>query len=162
MLNFIRWRSSKAFFLSKPNAHPMNIAPGNSVEMESFIAMERTILSNLNAQFISNFINQDTEAHDQIIYKDFICIHSDGTFVGRKEYMKEWSSGFNDAKYESFFYMDEVIRIFGDFALIRAKTVYTKRIGTELISGNSIYTDTYFKEKGRWWCIQAQITAVKK
>lgn len=76
--------------------------------------------------------------------------------------MKEWSSGFKDAKYESFSYTDEDIRIFGDFAFIRAKTVYTKRVDTELVNGNSVYTNTYFRKNGRWWCVQAQITAIKK
>jgi len=31
-------------------------------------------LSALNAQFIQNFLHNDTVAHNKIIYKDFVCI----------------------------------------------------------------------------------------
>lgn len=117
-------------------------------------------LKNLNAQFISNFINEDTAAHNQIIYKDFVCIASSGAIINRKDYMKEWARSYNEAQFKSFDYTDEIIRIFGNFALVRSKTVWTKEKEGEIIKGTSVYTDTYLKENGRWWCIQAQITKV--
>jgi hypothetical protein len=45
-------------------------------------------LSALNAQFIQNFLHNDTTAHNKIIYKDFVCIIGNGTVVNRDEYMK--------------------------------------------------------------------------
>lgn len=140
----------------------MNLNEKTPIVAEEKYTSDREELSKLNAQFISNFIRGDAAAHDQIMYKDFICIHSDGTFVERSDYLFEWVTGFKDSGYVDFSYTNEDIRIFGNFALIRAKTVFTKKMGNELVNGNSIYTDTYLKENGRWWCIQAQITAVKK
>ena len=118
-------------------------------------------LHELNAQFIKNFINQDTIAHNKIIHEDFVCIEGSGNIVRREEYMKNWAHGYQNAGYTSFRYTDEVIRIFGDMALVRSKTVYTKAKNGTTIGGNSVYTDTYIKEKGRWSCVQAHITPVK-
>ena len=44
-------------------------------------------LSGLNAQFIQNFLHNDTMAHNKIIYKDFICIASNGAVINRDDYI---------------------------------------------------------------------------
>jgi hypothetical protein len=118
-------------------------------------------LSRLNKQFIENFIHQDTVRHNTIIHPDFVCIQGDGSIESREEYMKHWASGYSKSGYTSFSYTDELIRIFGNAALVRSKTVYTKMVDGKTIQGNSIYTDTYVKEGGVWKCVQAQITPVK-
>lgn len=120
------------------------------------------ILRELNGKFIRNFINQDTISHNELIHADFVCIQGSGVIVGRDEYMKGWAHGYEDAKYTSFNYTDELIRIFGNTALVRSKTVYTKEVDGKTISGASVYTDTYIKENGRWRCVQAQITGIKQ
>ena len=119
------------------------------------------LLSELNARFINNFINMDSTAHRELIHEDFVCINSDGSLSDRKEYLKAWASGYKTSGYSSFSITDEHIRVFGNVALVRSKTVYTKTINGEQLEGNSIYTDTYVKENGRWWCVQAQITPVR-
>jgi hypothetical protein len=114
-------------------------------------------LQQLNASFIRNFINEDTTSHNEIIHKNFICIESNGVIVDRDTYMKEWASGYSSGQLTSFIYTDELIRIFGNMALVRSRTDYVKQSGAK---GSSVYTDTYIKENGRWWCVQAQITAI--
>ena len=122
--------------------------------------VDRATLSKLNAQFIKNFINHDTVAHNEIIHKDFVCIENNGTIENRKEYMKNWAIDYPNGGFTSFTYQDEFIRFFGDVALVRSKSVYTRIKNGKTASGSSVYTDTYIKENGRWWCIQAQITPV--
>jgi len=119
-------------------------------------------LSKLNERFIKNFVTQDTVSHSQIIHKDFVCIESTGAIVGRKEYMKGWDTGYKDSGYKTFGITDEVIRIFGNMALVRSRTVYTKMKDGMTINGGAIYTDTYVKENGKWQCVQAQLTPIKK
>jgi hypothetical protein len=115
-------------------------------------------LSALNARFIHNFITSDTASHNQIIHKDFVYISSAGKIVNRDEYMKAWSHGYDDKVDKSFEYKDEVIRIFGTMALVRANTFHSRMEEGKLVYRKTVYTDTYIKQKGRWWCIQAQIT----
>jgi len=118
-------------------------------------------LSELNAQFINNFINQNVKSHNEIIHKNFVCIEGDGSIVDRENYMKNWATDFANSGYTSFSYGDERIRIFGNMALVISKTTYIKTIDGKNITGHSVYTDTYIKENGRWWCVQAHITPVK-
>jgi len=122
---------------------------------------DKATLSILNAKFIKNFITQDTISHNQIVHKDFVCIESSGAIVQRKEYMKGWATGYKDSGYSTFNMTDEFIRIFGNAALIRSRTVYTKLKDGAVINGETIYTDTYVKENGKWQCVQAQITPIK-
>lgn len=123
---------------------------------------DESLLSELNARFIKNFLTQDTASHNKIIHRDFICIESSGAIVGREEYMKNWATDFDNSGYITFSYTDEVIRIFGNMALVRSKTVYTKSIDGKTIEGSTIYTDTYIKEGGKWLCVQAHITPLKQ
>ncbi len=119
------------------------------------------ILSSLNAQFIHNFLNSDTVAHNKIIYKDFTCIAGSGAIVNRNDYMNEWAHGYKNSGYTSFMMQNELIRIFGNTALIRAETPYTLIKDGKEIKGMTIYTDTYVKLDGRWWCVQVQLTPKK-
>lgn len=118
-------------------------------------------LSALNSQFIQNFLYNDTVAHNKIIYKDFVCIASNGKVISRDAYMKEWAHGYDPSVYKSFVMQNELIRIIGNTALVRAETPYTYLDNGKEISGTTIYTDTYIKLDGRWWCVQAQLTSKK-
>ena len=144
------------------NAQTANLNKKNKNMEQTLAKTDKEKLSELNAQFIRNFVNMDTASHNEIIYKDFVCIENNGTIVGRDEYMKGWATDYKDSKLKTFYITDEVIRIFGNFALVRSKTVYTREKDGQIIPGNSIYTDTYLKENGRWWCVQAQITPMQK
>jgi ketosteroid isomerase-like protein len=132
----------------------------NAVEAQPAMDNDHSILSTLNARFIKNFITQDTVAHNEIIHKDFVCINNDGSVIGRNEYMSGWSGAYERSGYTSFTFTDEHIRIFGNMALVRSKTVYIKKKDGRTVEGSSVYTDTYIKENGKWLCVQAQITPV--
>jgi ketosteroid isomerase-like protein len=118
-------------------------------------------LKRLNAQFIRNYVAQDVASHDQIIHEDFVCIQNSGTIMGREEYLEDWGHDYSRSGFTGFEYSDEHIRIFGDMALIRSKTTWTRMVNGKVLRGSSIYTDTYRKENGRWRCVQAQITPIK-
>ena len=129
--------------------------------MEKVSNTDTAQLSALNAQFIKNFLTQDVKAHSEIIHKDFVCIESNGAIVSREVYLKNWATDHDNSGYTSFTYTDELIRIFGNMALVRAKTVYTTNVEGKKVEGYTIYTDTYIKENGKWQCVQVQITPIK-
>jgi len=118
-------------------------------------------LSKLNAQFVNDFINNDTVAHSKIIHKDFVCIDSKGAVINRNDYMQDWLHGYDPSIYKHFDYTSEFIRVIGNTGLIRAITRHTILVNGKEISGKVIYTDTYVKENGNWHCIQAQLTSIK-
>lgn len=133
----------------------------NNMTTDVSTQSDSAVLSAINKKFIDNFLNQDVLSHNKIIHKDFVCIESDGNIVPRNVYLENWATDFDNSGYTSFSYRDEAIRIFGNTALVRAKTVYTKIVNKKLITGYTIYTDTYLKEDGEWKCVQVQITPVK-
>ena len=118
-------------------------------------------LSKLNKQFFQNFLNNDTVAHNKIVYKDFICIGGNGAIINRDDYMKGWSHGYDPGFYKSFIQQNEFIRMFGNTALVRAETVCSYMDNNKEILKTTVYTDTYIKLNGRWWCVQAQLTTKK-
>ncbi|MCI0708184.1 MAG: nuclear transport factor 2 family protein [Ignavibacteriae bacterium] len=129
--------------------------------MKHSTSNDMAALSKLNAQFIKNYVMQDTISHHEIIHRDFVCIQNSGEIMDRDEYMRDWATSYGTSGFTSFHYEDELIRIFGDVALVRSKTVWEKLVDGQTLRGSSIYTDTYIKEHGRWWCVQAQITPIK-
>jgi len=137
--------------------------PSKINNMITYVSIQddSAILSAINKKFINNFLKQDVKSHNKIIHKDFVCIESNGNIVPRDLYLKNWATDFDSSGYTSFSYQDEAIRIFGNIALVRAKTVYTKLVNNKSITGYTIYTDTYLKEVGEWKCVQVQITPVK-
>jgi hypothetical protein len=116
-------------------------------------------LSELNTRFIRNFITNDTVAHNEIIYKDFLCITSSGKIIERAAYMKDWAQGYDSSIFISFTKENESIRIFGDMALVRSETLAVFRNKGVITQKRGIYTDTYVRIKGRWWCVQAQLSS---
>jgi hypothetical protein len=139
--------------------HFITAQPMNAKETKSKDLAE---LSKLNAQFIRNFINEDTVSHGKIIHPDFVCIQGSGVIVARQDYLNDWATGYRTSGYKTFDYSEEFIRIFGDMALIRSKTTYTKETDGKMAKGYTIYTDTYVKENGKWRCVQAQITPINQ
>jgi hypothetical protein len=138
--------------------HPVKSQHMNATETKSKDLAE---LSRLNAQFIRNFINEDTTSHGKIIHPDFVCIQGSGVIVGREAYLNDWATGYRTSGYKTFDYSEEFIRVFGDMALIRSKTTYTRDTDGKAAKGYTIYTDTYVRENGKWRCVQAQITPIK-
>jgi len=138
-----------------------SIVKTKAMETNTAQTTDMAQLSALNARFIKNFITNDTASHNQIIHKDFIYISMEGEIVNRDEYMKRWAHGYNPEVDKSFEYKNEFIRVFGDMALVRSNTYYSWLENGKTMHGKTVYTDTYIKENGRWWCVQAQITELK-
>ena len=138
-----------------------NPAPNQEKMTDANQAQDREILSQLNAQFIKNYVTQDVKAHSKIIHEDFVCIENSGKIIGRDEYLKNWASDYQNSGVDSFTYTDEHIRIFGNVALVRSKSIYTYQKDGQSQTGYSVYTDTYLKEDGKWRCVQAHMTPVK-
>lgn len=117
-------------------------------------------LRRLNAQFIENFVRNDVESHDAILHADFICIGGNGARIDRAAYLKRWATGFDPRVIVYWDVRDEFISVVGNVALVRATNKEIVRRDGRDVATMSTYTDTYVHERGRWSCIQAQITPV--
>jgi hypothetical protein len=119
---------------------------------------EKTLIK-LNDDFIRNFVNNDTVAHNLIIHPSkFLLINADGALVDRKTYMMNWSRGYDKKVLPEFEYRDTEVRLFGTMAIVIAKTHFRVQRDGKWGTGETRYADTYIKENGRWWCVQAHLT----
>jgi ketosteroid isomerase-like protein len=132
-----------------------------NMQTEETKEQDRKKLSELNAIFIKNFVTQDVASHAQLIHEDFVCIENNGSLVNREVYLKRWATDYEKSNLDTFYHTDENIRIFGNVALVRSKSVFTYFKDGTKETGYSIYVDTYLKENGIWRCIQAHMTPVK-
>jgi len=114
---------------------------------------EQTIRK-LNRDYVDSFLRSDVKRYDELLADDFICTCPDGSLVDKPAFLK---SAAEPSGMEYFGLEDVNIRIFGDVALVHARTPYTRKDG---VSGAARYTDIYVKRNGRWQVVSAQITRI--
>jgi ketosteroid isomerase-like protein len=111
------------------------------------------LLHRLNAQYIRAFVEADVAWFVENLSADFTCSLSDGTRIGKEEFLRKIESGpgVTDVTY------DEVdVRPLGDVALVHGVTHHVR----DSEPASTRYTDVWRREAGRWRAVAAQLTAV--
>jgi|SRR4029453_17354379 ketosteroid isomerase-like protein len=111
------------------------------------------LLHRLNAQYIRAFVEADVAWFVENLSADFTCSLSDGTRIGKEEFLRKIVSGpgVTDVTY------DEVdVRPLGDVALVHGVTHHVR----DGEPASTRYTDVWRREAGRWRAVAAQLTAV--
>ena len=119
---------------------------------ETVTKSDLDLLRALNDDYIHSVQYSDVRRFDEILDEDFYCTFSDASFVDRAAFLDHTA---HPAEYKNVQVHDVFIRIIGDFALIHARTTFTKADGSD---GGSRYTDIWARRDGTWLCISAQIT----
>ena len=112
------------------------------------------LLRSLNDDYIHSVQHSDVRRFDEMLAEDFYCTFSDASFVDRAAFLEHTA---HPAEYTNLQVHEVFIRVMGDFALIHARTTFTKTDGSE---GGSRYTDIWARRDGTWLCVSAQITRV--
>lgn len=113
---------------------------------------DEVTLAQLNARYVDAFLAADVGWYKDHLADDFVCIDADGSVLDKARFLRQTAAGPDVAGYR----LSQVrIRVFGDFALVHATGVFTRRDGT---TGTSRYTDAYANTGGAWKAISAQIT----
>jgi ketosteroid isomerase-like protein len=109
-------------------------------------------LRGLNDDYIRSVQRSDVRRFSEILAEDFLNSNPDGTLVDRNGFLSQIAKPvtISNLKVE-----DVRIRIFGDFALIHARTTYTTPEGR---AAAGRYTDTWARRNGRWLCVAAHVT----
>jgi len=118
--------------------------------------VERTanteILEKLNHDYIVSVQNSDVRRFEEILSEDFLNTNPDGSFVDRAGFLAQIARGATISDLQEH---DVRIRLFGDVAIIHARTTFRKPDGQK---GAGRYTDVYARRQGRWLCVAAQVT----
>ena len=105
----------------------------------------------LNENYVRAVAQSDVRWFDENLSKDFLNTNPDASLVDRAGFLARISSPAGVAGLRP---EDVNIRLFGDVAIIHARTVYTKPDGT---AGAGRYTDIWARQGGRWVCVAAQV-----
>ncbi len=113
---------------------------------------DHDILVALNTDYINSVQHSDVRRFDEILGAEFYCSSPDGSLADRAAFLAQTAKpvAIRDLRAE-----DVMIRILGDFAIIHARTAYTKPDGS---SGGGRYTDCWAKQNGRWLAVSAHVT----
>ena len=115
-------------------------------------ADDRSLLATLNDDYVRSVLTSDTARFEQILAPDFRNTGADGTIANRAEFIAQIAK---PANLTSLRCDDVEIRLFGDTAIIHARTVYVMSDGRP---GSGRYTDIWRKQDGRWLAVAAHVT----
>jgi ketosteroid isomerase-like protein len=115
-------------------------------------ASDIEILTSLNRDYIGSVQNGDVRRFDEILAADFRCSNPDGSLLDRDGFLAQTARPVTISDLAAH---DVEIRIFGDIAIIHARTSYTTADGQQ---GAGRYTDIWARQNGQWLCVSAHVT----
>ena len=115
-------------------------------------ASDLETLGQINANYIRSVQGSDVGWFDKNLADAFLNSNPDGSLVERAGFLAQIA---RPCALANLMCEDVRIRIFGDIAIIHARTTYRKADGQP---GAGRYTDVYSRRRGRWLCVAAQVT----
>jgi len=109
-------------------------------------------LLELNRDYITSVQTSDVRRFDEILAGDFLCTNPDASMVDRDSFLEQTARPAGITNLEAH---DVNVRIMGDFAIIHARTTYTR---ADSQAGAGRYTDVWARRGGRWLAVSAHVT----
>ena len=119
---------------------------------DTAIASDLDALHELNHNYVRSVEQSDVRWFDQNLAADFLNSNPDGSLVDRAAFLRQTAQPVSISGLEA---TDVKIRLYGDVAIIHARTAYTTADG-EKKSGR--YTDVWARQNGSWRAISAHVT----
>src|ERR1700694_4769494 len=109
-------------------------------------------LTALNRDYVHSVQHGDVQRFAEILAEEFLCSNPDGSLVDKKQFLAQTArpvtiSGLSAQEAQG--------RIFGDVAIIHARTSYTTADGEQR---NGRYTDVWARRDGKWLAVSAHVT----
>ena len=114
--------------------------------------LDLTDLEQLNLDYIRSVQTSDVRRFDEILAQEFYCSNPDGSLVDRKAFLEQTARPVTISNLEAH---DVMIRLFGDVAIIHARTTYTLADGR---AGSGRYTEVWARRGGDWLAVSAHVT----
>jgi hypothetical protein len=109
-------------------------------------------LRDLNRNYIRSVEEADVRWFDTHLADDFHNTNPDGTLIDRAAFLAQIGRG---SAVKNIHEHDVKIRLLGDFAIIHARTTYTKPDGS---TGGGRYTDDWQRRPEGWRCVSAHVS----
>ena len=112
---------------------------------------DQQALEELNRHYIRSVQESDVAWFERNLSPDFLNSNPDGTLVDRAGFLRQIAP---PCPVRNLGTEDVRIRIFGDVAIIHARTTYLKADGQP---GAGRYTDIWARQAERWLCVAAHV-----
>lgn len=122
------------------------------MQIASAAETDLAILRELNGDYIRSVQGSDVARFDEILADDFLCSNPDGTLIDRAAFLAQTACPVAITDLTAH---DVVVRLFGDVAIIHARTTYSLPDGRQ---GSGRYTDVWARRDGRWFAVSAHVT----
>jgi ketosteroid isomerase-like protein len=109
-------------------------------------------LTALNRDYIQSVQRGDVQRFDAILAEDFLCSNPDGSLVDKRQFLAQTA---RPVTISGLSVQEVRVRIFGDVAIIHARTSYTTADGEQR---NGRYTDVWARRDGSWLALSAHVT----
>ena len=109
-------------------------------------------LTALNDDYIRSVQTSDVRRFSEILADDFLCSQPDGSLLDRAQFLERTARPVTISNLQAH---DVNIRLMGDFAIIHARTTYTRPDG-QPAAGR--YTDVWARRNGTWLAVSAHVT----
>ena len=109
-------------------------------------------LTLLNQDYIHSVQHGDVRRFDEILAEDFLCSNPDGSLVDKHQFLAQTA---RPVTISGLSVHDVRVRIFGEVAIIHARTSYTTSDGEPR---NGRYTDVWARRDGKWLAVSAHVT----
>lgn len=114
---------------------------------------DRSVLARLNEDYVRSVLTSNVARFDEILAQDFRNTGPDGVLTDRQGFLDLIAKPSNLTSLTA---EDVEIRIFGDTAIIHARTVYVTADGRP---GSGRYTDIWYRHAdGVWLAVAAHVT----
>lgn len=110
------------------------------------------ILHELNHHYVRSVDQADVRWFDQHLAADFMNTNPDGAVIDRAAFLAQIGRG---SPVKDIREHDVTIRLFGDYAVIKARTSYKKPDGS---TGAGWYTDDWQLRPEGWRCVSAHVS----
>jgi hypothetical protein len=110
------------------------------------------VLQDLNHHYVRSVDQADVAWFERHLADDFLNTNPDGTRLDRAAFLAQISRG---SVVKDIREHDVKVRLLGGFAIIHARTRYTKPDGS---TGNGWYTDDWQLRPEGWRCVAAHVS----
>src|SRR5207253_11470164 len=110
------------------------------------------ILTSLNRDYIRSVQDGDVRRFGEILAADFRCSNPDGSLIDREGFLAQTA---RPVTISNLMAHDVEIRMFGDIAIIHARTSYTMADGRPSAGR---YPDVWARQNGQWLAVSAHGT----
>ncbi len=117
------------------------------------------VLHTLNEQYVRAFREADVAWYDAHLAPDYLVVNGDGSLHDRASALARFALPTFATSMRSFPVSQVTLRRFDDVALIHAENDYELKDGRR---GASRYTDIWHQREGRWLCVAAHITVLRR